>query len=304
MCVSIFVYLALGAATHSVKLYHWFMLLAVPAALLAAERGRRFFVDLAPLFAFWLIYDRLRLLQPLLLDRVAVRLPYAMERWLFGWAAGGDVPAHAGRVWLAAQAGTFYGAFISWSLQLVYLSHLFALPLFMFWLWWQGYRDARLRERFVRHIRAFTLLNFVGLAMYVLLPVAPPWWVTLNGIAQPTVDLVTQVNISAAMEGSIVQALIRNAAQWFAAVPSMHGAYPVLLALLALKDRSRWIVAAFALYGAAMWTATVMLNQHYIIDLLAGAILAVAAWLVAGSSINVSRELLEEPKANQAATGS
>ena len=29
-----------------------------------------------------------------------------------------------------------------------------------------------------------------------------------------------------------------------------------------------------------MWAATVILNQHYIIDLLAGALLAVAAWWV------------------------
>src|ERR1044072_633704 len=37
--------LAMGAATHSVRTYHWFMLIAIPGALLAAERGRQFFLD-------------------------------------------------------------------------------------------------------------------------------------------------------------------------------------------------------------------------------------------------------------------
>jgi membrane-associated phospholipid phosphatase len=86
------------------------------------------------------------------------------------------------------------------------------------------------------------------------------------------------------MDGSIVQALISNAAQMFAAVPSLHGAYPVLLFLLALRDRNRWIVAGLALYAASMFAATVILNQHYIIDLLAGAIIAVVAWRFAVKS--------------------
>jgi membrane-associated phospholipid phosphatase len=29
-----------------------------------------------------------------------------------------------------------------------------------------------------------------------------------------------------------------------------------------------------------MWTATVVLNQHYVIDLVAGALLAIGAWRV------------------------
>jgi membrane-associated phospholipid phosphatase len=33
-----------------------------------------------------------------------------------------------------------------------------------------------------------------------------------------------------------------------------------------------------------MWVATVILNQHYIIDLIAGALLSVIAWWIAKSS--------------------
>src|SRR5262245_51682980 len=94
VCFVVCAYLGLGVATNSLRGYHWFMLAAIPAALLTAERGRRFFLDWAPLFAFWLIYDRLRLIQPLLYPRVAVERPFLIERRLFGWLAGGDVPAH------------------------------------------------------------------------------------------------------------------------------------------------------------------------------------------------------------------
>jgi inositol phosphorylceramide synthase catalytic subunit len=290
VCATIFIYLALGAATGTVRVYHWLMLLAVPGALIARERGRQFFLDCAPLMAFWLIYDRLRLLQPVLLHRVAVEWPYEVESWAFGWLAGGDVPAHAGRAWLASQAGTLQWALIDWPLELVYLSHLFVVPALIFWLWFQGQSDERKRRRFVRHIKAFTILNFSAIAVYLLLPVAPPWWVSINGMAQPTADLVAQVKMSAAIDGRLTQALIRNAAQWFAAVPSVHGAYPVLLLLLAIGDRNRLVIIGLALYAAAMWTATVMLNQHYIIDLLAGAILCIVAWRFAGGSSENRRQ--------------
>ncbi|MFY9557668.1 MAG: phosphatase PAP2 family protein, partial [Blastocatellia bacterium] len=96
----------------------------------------------------------------------------------------------------------------------------------------------------------------------------------------PTPELVGQANMSAAMHGALIQGMIRNASQWFAAVPSLHGAYPVLMLLLFPFKKSRLALASIALYAAAMWTATVVLNQHYIIDLLAGALLAVVAWRV------------------------
>jgi membrane-associated phospholipid phosphatase len=296
-------YLALGAATHTVRAYHWFMLAVIPASLLAAERGRQFFLDWSPLFAFWLVYDRLRLLQPLLFGRVAVDTPYAIERWAFGWLAGGDVPAHAARAWLSSQQANWLGPTIGWAAQIVYFSHLFLVPLLFVWLWRRGQSDQVYRARFIAYLRAFTVMNFMAIAIYLLLPVAPPWWISLYGTAQPTAELVAQAKMTAAMDGALIQRMIQNASQWFAAVPSLHGAYPVLLGLLAIKaggrrpeagsrelirggllttkTRSRLMMALILIYGTAMWAATVLLNQHYIIDLMAGAIIAFVAWKLA-----------------------
>lgn len=281
LCTGIFCYLALAVATHTVRTYHWFLLATIPAALVAAERGRQFFLDWSPLIAFWLVYDRLRLLQPLLLDRVSVESPFLFERWAFGWLGGGEVPAHAARVWLASLAEQPFGSTFSWAVQLIYFSHIFAVPLFISCLWLRGKSNVKDRARFVRHMLAFAVMSFIAIAVYILIPVAPPWWVSLYGMAKPTPELVAQANMTAAMDGALIQGMIRNAAQWFAAVPSLHGAYPVLLVLLALRDRSRLIIALMIVYGAAMWAATVLLNQHYVIDLIAGALIAVAARLLA-----------------------
>ena len=279
VCLGISAYLALGAMTNSVRGYHWLMLAAIPASLLSAERGKRFFLDWSPLFAFWLVYDRLRLVQPLLYSRVAVEHPFLLERAAFGSLTRSAIPAHAAQSWLTAHAGPF-SLIVEWTAQIVYFSHLFVVPLVILTLWMLGASRKRYREAFGQHIRAFTLLNFSAIVVYLLVPVAPPWWVSLNGFAQPTAELVSQANMAAAMHGALIQGMISNASQWFAAVPSLHGAYPVLLLLLSPWRRSRLALAGIAAYACAMWAATVILNQHYIIDLLAGALLAVAAWWV------------------------
>jgi hypothetical protein len=289
-------YLALGAMTHTLKTYHWFLLLAIPGAIFAAERGRRFFMDWLPLFAFWLGYDRLRLIQPFLLSRVVVEAPYKLEVWLFGWLFAGQTPPHALRAWLGAHPGEFFAQVISLSAQLIYLSHIFIFPLLMLFWWLRSAWFGDSREIFVRHLKAFTALNALAILTYLLMPVAPPWWVSLHAHAQPTAELVAQTNIAAAMDGTLIQKMIATAPMWFGAVPSLHGAYPVLFFLLALRKRNNLLLAIIALYGAAMWLSTVALNQHYIIDLLAGAGFAFAAFWF-GESCRFPR--LANPSASQ-----
>ena len=279
ICLAVCAYLGLGAATNSIRFYHWFLLVAIPFALWSGDRARRFFIDWAPLFAFWLVYDRLRLIQPWLYGRVSVEPAYRIERSVFGWMASGAVPAHAAHTWFSNHTSALARG-VDWLAQAVYFSHLLFVPLFILALWLVGEHRKQYRVLFVRFIRAFTLLNFSAIAIYLLIPVAPPWWVTLNGMAQPTADSVGQLNMSAAMNGLLIQGMISNASQWFAAVPSLHGAYPVLMFLLFSKRGTRAGRTGLVIYGVAMWTATVVLNQHYIVDLIAGAVLAFVVWWI------------------------
>ena len=281
VCAVISVYLVLGVATHSLRPYHWAILGAAPLAFVASNRGRQFFLDWLPLFAFWMVYDRLRLLQPFLYERVSVKLPYLVECGLFGWLSGGQAPAHASHAWLAAHSATSYGAAIGWAAQMVYFSYLFILPAHLAVWWWRSGRLAVDRLSFVRHLSAFTVLHAAALLLYLVLPVAPPWWVSLHGMAQPTADLVASTNMADAMDGVIVQRMIKNAAQWFGAVPSLHAAYPMLLFALSIGRRSRIAVVALAFYSVAMCITTVILNQHYIIDLVAAAMVVSVACMLA-----------------------
>lgn len=278
VCLGVAAFLALGLLTDTFRIYHLFLLLVVPGALVAADAGRRFFFDWGPLFGTWITYDRLRLAQPWLLERVGVAWPHHIEQTLFGWMTGGVAPPHAARAWLAVRSASPIWAGAAWSLEVVYLSHVFAYPALLLGLWLRGRNSTDWRDRFVRYTRAFVILNLIGFAIYILLPAAPPWWVSAHGFAQPTAELVAATDLAAGMDGSIIRETIKTAPNWFAAVPSLHGGYPVLLLLLLWRERSRRAILAALTYGFVMWIATVALNQHYVIDLLAGAAVAFVAF--------------------------
>src|SRR5262249_53078010 len=152
-------------------------------------------------------------IQPLLLGSVSVELPYRVEVRLFGWLGAGDAPAHAWQAWMsAAEPGALREA-VSIGAQLIYLSHMFVLPCVLFLLWRKRTRGALNcdgagcdgQARFARYVRAFTILHAIALLTYVAMPVAPPWWISLHGIASPSAELVAATNVRDAMHGVVVQ---------------------------------------------------------------------------------------------------
>jgi len=137
---------------------------------------------------------------------------------------------------------------------------------------------------FRRIVWSFSILHVAGMLIYLAYPAAPPWWVYENGMASPTADHYLPAG---SISGSVPKQLFQYSANKFAAIPSLHGAYPLLLTLVlaAHGARRRWI-ALSAGYTALMWFACVFLNQHYIIDLVIGAILTVPAIPAARRPLN------------------
>src|SRR5256885_9387375 len=62
-----------------------------------------------------------------------------------------------------------------------------------------------------------------------------------------------------------------------AAMPSLHAAYPFLGALFALRLWGRRAWPALA-YTAGVWLSIVYLGEHYIVDIIGGAVFALAAF--------------------------
>jgi membrane-associated phospholipid phosphatase len=156
---------------------------------------------------------------------------------------------------------------------LVYTSHFIATPVLAAILW---LRD---RTLWLRYISRVILLSLAGLITYCLFPEAPPWMAARDGLSEPVgrlsprgwlwlhVDSLNDVLAKAQDVGS-------NAV---AAMPSLHFAFAVLVAItIGKRLRARWRLL-LALYPAAMGFTLVYSGEHYVIDLVAGLGYALAA---------------------------
>ncbi len=151
--------------------------------------------------------------------------------------------------WLAQAANLFYlGA------------HLPVLITVAVWLYWTrpwAYRWFR---------NAFLLSALLGLSVYVVLPVAPPRY--LPGF----VDTLKAAGFN--MDGSSV-GLFYNP---YAAMPSLHVGWALIAGVaVAVSARARWLRAAGIALAPLMALAVLITGNHYLLDILAGASLAVLA---------------------------
>lgn len=220
-------------------------------------------LDWLPFTLVLMLYDRSRSVA----DTVGMPLHEAdiaaAEKWLFG----GHIPT----VWL--QQHIYDPAVVHWYDALatvVYSSHFIVTPVLaaVFWL--------RTRRMFLWFISRVIVLSFAGLTTYVLFPEAPPWLAARDGLIEPVLR-VSARGWQYFDAGFAEQALAsgqNGGSNPVAAMPSLHFAFAVLAALaLATVTRSRWRYL-LTLYPLAMAFTLVYTGEHYVIDIVAGAIYA------------------------------
>ncbi|MBD3160925.1 MAG: hypothetical protein GF346_02060 [Candidatus Eisenbacteria bacterium] len=260
---------------------HAFLSLLVVALVLG--NARRFLVDWSPFIALWIAYDFMRGIADDLAGRIHILAPFVLELDLFGWLAGGTIPSFALLEWRQQIAGTGLRSVLDATASGFYAMHM-AAPLVLAWVFWHTLRD---RAAFVRFIVAFSLTTWVSFATYLLYPAAPPWYVRDFGFIQPEASfkgdgagnlVATDRWIGIPLFESVYRHLNPNK---FAAIPSLHGAFPVLILIHALRRLgARALVVA--IYPLGVWGSAVYLNHHYIVDLLLA-----LAYVLAADAVSV-----------------
>jgi hypothetical protein len=146
------------------------------------------------------------------------------------------------------------------------VGHLVALLATLIWAW-RRHRDLYRSAR-----NSLLVLTLAGLVGYWMMPTAPPRF-ALPGV----VDVVAAHPVLLASQESVV-GLVNE----YAAMPSLHVAWAVwvALAVTALSARrARWVAWAHPVATTLVVLATA---NHYLLDAVAGAVLALLAWLLAG----------------------
>jgi PAP2 superfamily protein len=168
------------------------------------------------------------------------------------------------------------------ALNLFYLyGHYTITPLFFIWLY-------RYRRRWYPLIRnAFFAANGIALIVFMVFPVAPPRYLSRDGFID-TLRSISDIDLHG---GTL--------AGWFnpyAAVPSMHFGYALMIGLVAFFLIRSWpLRLAALLYPAAVFLTITGTANHYIIDSMAGSVaigtgfLMVAAWTWARPRLATAR---------------
>ena len=123
----------------------------------------------------------------------------------------------------------------------------------------------RRHEAFSRLRNTILLANLIGLVGFWLMPTAPPWMF-------PDKGFVAGVNHSSA--------LLQTLGNSYAAMPSLHAADALIDGwFLVATSRTIWAKALWGLWPLWVWFSVVATANHYLLDVLAGAGVALAAIL-------------------------
>ena len=66
----------------------------------------------------------------------------------------------------------------------------------------------------------------------------------------------------------------------FAAIPSLHAAYPLITVLYGSLSKNLWLHISFVLFTISVWFSAVYSRHHYVLDVLAGGTCAITAYVL------------------------
>jgi hypothetical protein len=242
------------------RLMMW-ILLGLLAFSLTNVRGwvRSVVLEWLPFAAILWAYDLLRGQADGLLFQAHVLPQLRADEVLFG----GTAPTVTLQDWLwDGFAHIHWYDYFAW---LVYVSYFLATYVVAAFLWFVA------RDRFRRYVVMVSIIAMMGFATYALFPAAPPWMASELGELAPTTRSIGII-WSHVPIGNF-NSLFEKGAQYsnqVAAVPSLHGAYTLLVALILWPLVPRWAHIPLALYPLAMTFALVYTAEHYVVDILLG----------------------------------
>lgn len=186
--------------------------------------------------------------------------------WIDRALFGGQLPT------LALQRTYYHPQAVGWQdlvATLIYFAH-FLLPVGLgLYLWFAD------RGQFRRFAAALLTLCGLAFVTYLVLPTTPPWLGDPRAIHEVTNETIRKLSLPEAL----VAIYVHHDYNLYAAFPSLHAAFPVVVALYGWLH-NRLLGLALAARAVLTWVVIVYLGEHYVVDILAGTLYAAVAILV------------------------
>jgi len=238
-----------------------FLLVLINTLYFLSRATRKFITGFSIFIIYWVIFDYMKAFPNYRYQTVHIESLYQLEKNIFGIGTASYLLT-PNEYWLAHRStfldvltGLFY---LSWvPVPLAFAAYLF-------------YKN---RAQFLYFALSFLLVNLIGFALYYCYPAAPPWYVQLHGFQ---LDTATRGNTAGLAHFDnyfhihLFHSMYEKSSNVFAAMPSLHSAYPLLVLYYGWCNKLGKINLLFALLTIGIWFSAVYNSHHYILDVLAG----------------------------------
>jgi hypothetical protein len=249
-------YLLIGFKSEQV-----FLILLFSSLYFISAPSRKFILAFSIFIVYWIVFDYMKAFPNYHYNDVHIASLYNTEKKLFGIIYNGtritpnEYWLRNGNSFLDIMTGIFY---LTW----VPVPLLFAVYLF--------YKNKR---QFFYFSLTFFLVNIIGFIIYYSYPAAPPWYVQQHGFV---FDPFTKGNTAGLsrfdnyFHAGIFKSIYEKSSNVFAAMPSLHSSYPVIVLYFGIKNKLGLINILFAIIMMGIWFSAIYNSHHYILDVLMG----------------------------------
>ena len=252
---------------------HYLMIVLFLVLFFICLPTRKLAVGLLPFVAFGVSYDWMRVFPNYRVNTIDVEGLYNLEKSLFGISDNGTVitlceffQTHNAPVF-DFLSGMFYFGWVPVPIA-------FALYLYF----------SKQRVWFLHFSLAFLFVNLLGFTIYYIYPAAPPWYAIEYGFT-PILDTPGNMaglsRFDSLLGIELFSSIYGRNANVFAALPSLHSAYLLIVLFYASKSHINklWLIV-IATFLVGIWFTAVYTSHHYIVDVLCGILCAIVGILI------------------------
>jgi membrane-associated phospholipid phosphatase len=283
VCVYVVVLGAMVAFDRYVFLVKGLILPVLLLAALVSGRGKRFVNDWAVYLAAVVFLEFCRGLTCAVTTHF--ELPMYVDyvlRWERGLCGGAIAPVSLQHLRAALADPRWLDRFF----VLVYSSHYLFFLLFGFVLWYKQ------RDAFRTYTIAIPAVIAGGLVGCALAPTVPPWMAANDFLVLPPIVQIVRSFYNVHLPVLVAVFDVNP----IAAMPSVHAALPAICGLLALRYFGRRGLPVVA-YALVVCLAVVYLGEHFLVDVVAGWVLALVVYgaVAYWEGASAARHSLPEP---------
>lgn len=222
---------------------------------------RKFILGFSIFIFYWVIFDYMKAFPNYNYNAVHIADLYNFEKHLFGININGKLVTPneyfrlKGTTFVDIVTGLFYLCWIP--VPLSFAAYLFFTR----------------KRQFLYFALTFLLVNLLGFVVYYVYPAAPPWYIEYYGFTFHPLTIGNTGGLAkfdAYFHITLFKSIYAKGSNVFAAMPSLHSAYPVIVLYYGLKNRLGFINVLFFIVVIGIWFTAVYASHHFVLDVLAG----------------------------------